>query len=461
MKRFVFSVGVVTFFVSPMSTDGCPVGWEFFYESASRSAGFSFCDRGTHYVGTGAVRNPQSPFLNLLVVDIAAFAQSPYDTLWSRVYESIPGEGRSIIVVPNGLVIAGTIPEYTDSGGPHVLMLMMDDTGNIVWSNSDCQGVGLSVAAAPDGGYLVVGQSYIEHNLLLARYDKEGDTVWTKTYGSGNFDEGCSISSTSDGNYVVTGTRDASATGQNGRLWWLKLNQNADVLWEHSLGATNYDYWGTSIQELDSGGFIIGGGSGEHGVEVDKNLVVIRTDASGNPEWTREHYACLYFADPTPYWVAKTADGGFIATGMGFNLLKLDSAGEIEWERHYSSALSCCVKQTDAGRYVSVGDIDSMFSMIDANEDGWINISEVGESSSFLPEQEVLSSSPAGIILKYANCPDGFHAMVFDASGRKIDEIKTAAASGTVAWGSKERAGVYFIKETSGGSTHKAVLIRR
>jgi hypothetical protein len=98
--------------------------------------------------------------------------------------------------------------------------------------------------------------------------------------------------------------------------------------------------------------------------------------------------------------------------------------------------------------------------MKDANNDGWVNIGGARESSSSFSQREVLKSSPEGITLRYANCPNGFHAMVFDASGRKIDEIKTAATSGTVLWGSGQKAGVYFIKEASGGVARKVVLVR-
>lgn len=460
MKRCVFLMGAVLASIIPQTMPACPVGWDYFYEDGARSQGFAFSDKSTHYVGVGTLYESNLFYRNLLVVDINAWPEWPSETVWTKVYDNVRGEGRSIIAVPDGFVIAGTIPEYTDSGGPYVMMLMIDDTGKVIWENHDCQGMGYSLTASPDGGYLVAGKSYISDDLLLVKYDEEGDTVLTKTYGTVNDDEGRTISPTSDGNYVVAGTRAASGSGQNGQLWWLKLDQTGEIIWQHTLGAANYDYWGTSIQELDNGGFIIGGGSGEQGVEVDKNLVVIKTDASGNPEWTKEHYACLYFSNPTPYCVSKGTAGGFIATGEGFDFAKLDSTGEIEWERQYTNALSCFVQWTDSARYVSIGETDSMFFMLDANEDGWINITGVAENSSSLPELEVLNPSPVAVTLKYSNRPNGFHAYIYDVSGRKVDELHSSQSEGSIRWGVGHGPGAYFIKETSGGGATKAVMIR-
>ncbi|MCK4231631.1 T9SS type A sorting domain-containing protein [candidate division WOR-3 bacterium] len=72
--------------------------------------------------------------------------------------------------------------------------------------------------------------------------------------------------------------------------------------------------------------------------------------------------------------------------------------------------------------------------------------------------------SPIGnkIVLLYHNNPEGLHAQVFDATGRKVNEVHADGSSGTITWGEDQRPGVYFIRVESGVSRQmqKVVLIR-
>jgi hypothetical protein len=75
---------------------------------------------------------------------------------------------------------------------------------------------------------------------------------------------------------------------------------------------------------------------------------------------------------------------------------------------------------------------------------------------------EVLTSIGQRIVLKYEDRPEGFSASVFDAAGRKVDEIRAAGSSGTITWGSGYGSGVYFIRIPFEDSsvTQKVILIR-
>ncbi len=58
---------------------------------------------------------------------------------------------------------------------------------------------------------------------------------------------------------------------------------------------------------------------------------------------------------------------------------------------------------------------------------------------------EAVTTVGATVTLRYTNCPGGFHASVFDASGRRVGEIRSAATTGTAVWGESFGPGVYFI----------------
>jgi len=76
----------------------------------------------------------------------------------------------------------------------------------------------------------------------------------------------------------------------------------------------------------------------------------------------------------------------------------------------------------------------------------------------------VTKLNPIGhqVIIKYSSHPGGFHANVFDASGRKVDELHSPGTQGTLTWGEGFKTGMYFIKsiDTHNRSTHKVVLVK-
>ncbi len=51
---------------------------------------------------------------------------------------------------------------------------------------------------------------------------------------------------------------------------------------------------------------------------------------------------------------------------------------------------------------------------------------------------------------------------VFNASGRKVDELHVPQTGGTVTWGEGYGAGVYFIRVEGDASatTHKVILVK-
>jgi hypothetical protein len=77
------------------------------------------------------------------------------------------------------------------------------------------------------------------------------------------------------------------------------------------------------------------------------------------------------------------------------------------------------------------------------------------------PNWEVITSIGSQIVLRYQDSPDGFRASIFDALGRKVDEIHATGASGMITWGRWHSPGVYFIvPQDSQAPALKVVLVR-
>lgn len=78
-----------------------------------------------------------------------------------------------------------------------------------------------------------------------------------------------------------------------------------------------------------------------------------------------------------------------------------------------------------------------------------------------LSNWEVVSAIGHEVVLRYHDKPGGFHAKIYDISGKKCDECHSNLTSGTLEWGEGISPGVYFIREESetSPSVQKVILI--
>jgi hypothetical protein len=71
---------------------------------------------------------------------------------------------------------------------------------------------GYTTEQLSDGGFIMCGRT-ISYGVggfdnYLVRFDANGDTLWTKTYGNVGYDEAQSIRATPDGGFVMVGQTD-------------------------------------------------------------------------------------------------------------------------------------------------------------------------------------------------------------------------------------------------------------
>ncbi len=171
--------------------------------------------------------------------------------------------------------------------------------------------------------------------VLLDTLAFEGKVSWIRNYGGEGSDTGQSVIRTSDGGYAVLGYTN-SMTGDItdksspvNDYWLLKLADNGDIEWSRTYGGSKDDRGQTVIQTSDGGYAIVG------------------------------------------YAMSSDGDG---SNNEGFHdnwILKLDSAGTIEWERSFGFAghdHSYDIVQTDDGGFFFVGFLDVVASRGEGGE---------------------------------------------------------------------------------------------
>jgi len=247
------------------------------------------------------------------------------------------------------------------------------------FGGSGYDGINAPIQQTSDGGYIIAGTSHSYgsggSDIWIMKLNSKGEIDWQKTYGGSFYDEPFSIKQTNDGGYVVAGEAASFGAG-NYDLWILKLSQTGTVEWQKIYEGSEEDY-ATSIEQTSDGGYITAGVTSSFGAGA-QDAWVLKLDSAGNIEWQKAYGG----SDFDCAWsIQQTGDGGYIiggetksfgdATGNGW-ILKLSSSGDIEWQRIYGGDNKdwfSIIQQTSDGDYIVCGGSNSFGAGLG---DGWI-----------------------------------------------------------------------------------------
>ena len=220
-------------------------------------------------------------------------------------------------------------------------------TGNEEWSSiigGNYAQIARSVQTTSDGGYILAGgnQSGTNEGMYLVKIDNSGNEEWSKTFGNdgSNCDESAySVQQTSDGGYIVVGYVDGCSSAYGGEdMYVVKTDASGNEQWSRNFGGADDDR-AHSVQQTSDGGYIIAGYTRSYG-SGGSDMYIIKIDSSGD----------FIFAsgggtggDESAYSVQQTSDGGYILAGGtsvdqndNTYLLKMDSSGGQEWSQTIS-----------------------------------------------------------------------------------------------------------------------------
>jgi hypothetical protein len=298
------------------------------------------------------------------------------DTLWTRTYG---GTGNDVGLwvqqtADDGYIVAGYTGSY-DAWSYDVYLIKTNASADALWtrtySATDVD-VGYSVQQTSDGGYIVVGYTYsfgaMEGDVYLIKTNANGDALWTKTYGGPQNDEGQSVQQTSDGGYIIAGYTESFGEG-GGDVYLIKTNASGDTQWTRTYGGTQYDE-GYSVQQTSDSGYVIAGCTNSFGAGTpdSASVYLIKTNVSGDTLWTRA------YGGPNSdegYSVQQTSDGGYIIAGWTASsgagrddvyLIKTNAAGDTQWTRAYGGEdvdWGWSVQQTSDSGYIIAGFTES------------------------------------------------------------------------------------------------------
>ena len=358
------------------------------YGGAYYDSGFRVLETSDHgYIIVGTTRSFSNDTTDIYVIRTDEIG----DTLWTKTYGGdLWDSGVAIQHASDGGYIIAAASNSINPGSYDIYLIKINTSGDTLWTKSvggPATDYTHSLQTTSDGGYVVLAHTLsFGHGLMdfyLLKFDQKGDTLWTKTYGGAQNDWGATVQQTRDGGFILVG--DTQSFGDsNGDVYLIKTDTNGDTLWTKTYGGGDYDR-GYHVIQTNDNGYIIAGvtksfGAGEH------DLYIIKTDASGDTLWTKTLGGPDWDA---ANFVQQTADGDYILVG-GINtiglgasdvyLVKMNSAGDTLWTRFFGGVkneTASCVRQTTDGGFVIVGRSESFTTgqgydvyLIKTNESG-------------------------------------------------------------------------------------------
>jgi hypothetical protein len=227
---------------------------------------------------------------------------------------------------------------------------------------------GYEVQQTSDGGYIIAGYTFSYgaglNDVYLIKTDKNGNTLWTKTFGGPYWDVGYSLQQVSDGGYIITGYRGTEGVGRYGKtdVYLIKTNSSGDVQWEKTFGGDGYDC-GYSVIQTSGGDYIMAGYTESSGAD-SKDIYIVKTNHQGDTIWTRTLGAGEW---DEAYAVRQTTDGNYIVVGytQSFGagsrdvyLIKINPDGDTLWTRTFGGddwEEGRSVQQTRDNGYIITG----------------------------------------------------------------------------------------------------------
>ncbi len=268
----------------------------------------------------------------------------------------------------NGFIIGGETTSY-GAGNFDAYLIKTDCYGNEIWnktfggsSKDGCR----DIKQTQDGGYILTGYAdsygYPGHDYWIIKTDEFGQEQWSQIFGGPSSDASYAIIETSTGDFVFTGYSYSYTHGEND-VWVVKTDNLGNLIWAYNYGGTGSEY-GMSIVEADDGGYVIAGSTTSFG-SGGTDVYLLKINSDGNLEWERT------FGGSSDDWAGSidmVSDGGFIIVGDtksfgngDYNvwMIKTNSNGIEEWNRNLGTTnaheTGYCVKSTSDNGFIVSG----------------------------------------------------------------------------------------------------------
>jgi hypothetical protein len=319
---------------------------------------------------------------------------------WQKSYGGSGSDGAYSVqqTTDGGYIIAGDT-ESDDGdvtfnhGVSDYWIVKLGSTGVIEWQKSLGGSLGdlaNIIQQTNDGGYIIAGESssndgdvmgnHGNSDYWIVKLTSTGKLTWQKSLGGSSIDRANFIKETNDGGYIIAGESksddgDVSENHGDYDYWIVKLTSTGQIDWQKSFGGSSDD-GAYSVQQTADGGYVIAGYSNSDDGDVSENhgdydYWIVKLTSTGQIDWQKSLGGS---SDDGAYSVQQITGGGYIIAGdsksddfdvsgnhggSDYWIVKLNSTGEIEWQRSLGGSLTDWanfIQQTNDGGFIIAGE---------------------------------------------------------------------------------------------------------
>ncbi|MDD4334144.1 MAG: hypothetical protein PHY77_00870 [Desulfotomaculaceae bacterium] len=311
----------------------------------------------------------------------------------------------------------------------------------VEWSYVFGRGEGHFVEQTKDGGLILTGwidSGEANSDVFLAKYDGGGSNLWLQTFSGNGFNDSHCVREVRGGGYIVA-AETKSKDADDHDIYVVRTDGKGALLWEKVFGGPRCDYaW--SVQQTKDGGFIMAGGTESFGAGI-YDVYLVKLDSSGDLIWEKTYGGAV---SDCGYSLLQLADGGFLIAGntesfgagnTDVYLLRIDAGGEMIWQKTYGGSGSdygwALAAAPDGGGYIIAGEKEM------AGEQGAIfttYLLQVDPDGSLLWEN-TYGNGRAGSFYGACRVGDGYvlTGKIESAGGYDLYVVKTAG-DGSLIW---------------------------
>ncbi len=284
----------------------------------------------------------------LMVLLISQICEAQNTITYNRTYDFNNGveSGLSVLTLNDGYLIAGSGGASEFGGWRALKLVKVDFLGNVVWKKVYGEQGKITSVGWYSGfiklynGFFVAASIADSGNVngrgIVYRFDNNGDTLWTRTFDTPEYELFNCARQTGDKGFLMVGTSYSPTNVP--RYWLVKTDSMGITQWDTVMSGSGY---ASTIEVTNDGGYIIGGAGGNN----LSTARIVKTDSMGNVEWVKNHFTGNRYGC---YWAAGVAsDGGYYIWGCNDTVIdptdfyltatvaKLDSVGNRVWTNHY------------------------------------------------------------------------------------------------------------------------------
>ena len=273
------------------------------------------------------------------------------------------------------------LSSISSSYGAQMHLIKVDETAKLLLnkiSNLPKFNEAIAIVKTPSNGYFIGGYT-LDGSLLVLKLDANGNILFTKIFGTKNYDRMSNLILLSDGGVLSVGSSTTSRsihddmfnTGLgNNDIFLTRFNKNGQILWSKKYG-TEYDDSGIDAVEARDGSIVV---ISTTSYNVNRDVSLMRINENGNRIWLK-HYQKKGNNDNTviPKKIIRLKDNNFVAVLTQYNEMKKEHIRLIKFDLYQNTLLDKeifttypseinDIKEYSNGKFIAVGYVKDIYN---------------------------------------------------------------------------------------------------